>query len=175
MRIAIMADIHGNAVALDAVIHDIGHAVDEYWILGDIVALAHLLWRFLNEFPPCQPRVAYAAIPNDMFAPEIALLPRSKMPELIRHAYRCLSKLPDRSHGLRASYGKHIVNVGSVSNPLRADVRASYVVLEADASGYCLEHRRVEYNCEAVIEKIVRLRHPGARYIVKHLRGLGDS
>ncbi len=39
MRIAIMADIHGNAVALDAVIHDIGHAVDEYWILGDIVAL----------------------------------------------------------------------------------------------------------------------------------------
>ena len=41
MRTAIMADIHGNAIALDAVLQDIERCggVDGYWVLGDIVAL----------------------------------------------------------------------------------------------------------------------------------------
>ena len=41
MRVAIFSDIHGNSIALDAVLHDI-HArggVDAYWILGDLAAL----------------------------------------------------------------------------------------------------------------------------------------
>jgi len=35
MRAAILSDIHGNAIALDAVLSDIASAggVDEYWIL----------------------------------------------------------------------------------------------------------------------------------------------
>lgn len=34
-----MSDIHGNAIALDAVLTDIEQqgAVDEYWVLGDLV------------------------------------------------------------------------------------------------------------------------------------------
>ena len=43
MRIALLSDIHGNSVALDAVLADI-HAqggVDGYWILGDLVAIGH--------------------------------------------------------------------------------------------------------------------------------------
>lgn len=41
MNIAILADIHGNSIALDAVIADIERfgGADEYWILGDLVAL----------------------------------------------------------------------------------------------------------------------------------------
>jgi len=41
MRIAIFSDIHGNIIALDAVLADIEgeKAVDEYWILGDMIAL----------------------------------------------------------------------------------------------------------------------------------------
>ena len=41
MKIAVLADIHGNSIALDAVIQDIERSggVDEYWILGDLVAL----------------------------------------------------------------------------------------------------------------------------------------
>lgn len=41
MRIALLSDIHGNSVALNAVLTDIaGHGgVDAYWILGDLVAL----------------------------------------------------------------------------------------------------------------------------------------
>ena len=41
MRVALLSDIHGNSIALDAVLADIEHAggVDEYWALGDLVAL----------------------------------------------------------------------------------------------------------------------------------------
>lgn len=40
MRLAILSDIHGNPIALDAVLrdaHDIG-GIDGYWILGDLAA-----------------------------------------------------------------------------------------------------------------------------------------
>jgi predicted phosphodiesterase len=41
MRIAVLSDIHGNSIALNAVLQDIDNqgGVDEYWILGDFVAL----------------------------------------------------------------------------------------------------------------------------------------
>jgi predicted phosphodiesterase len=41
MKIAVLADIHGNSMALDAVIQDIEQSggVDEFWILGDLVAI----------------------------------------------------------------------------------------------------------------------------------------
>jgi predicted phosphodiesterase len=41
MRVAILSDIHGNSVALDAVLDDIKKAgdVDGYWILGDLAAM----------------------------------------------------------------------------------------------------------------------------------------
>ncbi|HVU96305.1 MAG TPA: metallophosphoesterase family protein [Puia sp.] len=41
MRIALLADIHGNTIALDAVLTDIQNrgGVDGYWIMGDFVAL----------------------------------------------------------------------------------------------------------------------------------------
>ena len=41
MRIALFSDIHGNAIALDAVLAAIARqgGVDEYWVLGDLVAV----------------------------------------------------------------------------------------------------------------------------------------
>ena len=41
MKIALLSDIHGNSVALDAVLDDIEKqgGVDGYWVLGDLVAL----------------------------------------------------------------------------------------------------------------------------------------
>lgn len=40
MRLAVFSDIHGNSVALDAVLADIERqgGVDAYWVLGDLVA-----------------------------------------------------------------------------------------------------------------------------------------
>jgi predicted phosphodiesterase len=67
--------------------------------------------------------------------------------------------------------GRRIVNVGSVSNPLPPDLRASYVMLEALGSGHQVEHRRVDYDRDAVVAALRRTGHPGAGFIVKHMRG----
>jgi predicted phosphodiesterase len=64
-----------------------------------------------------------------------------------------------------------IVNLGSVSNPLGRDLRASYVAIDASVGGYSLEHRRVDYDRQAVIDQLERLRHPGRGWIIRHLRG----
>lgn len=68
--------------------------------------------------------------------------------------------------------GTRVVNVGSVSNPVPPDLRASYVILEAHRSGYRLEHRQVDYDRGEVIAAVQRLRHPGAAFITQHMRGL---
>jgi predicted phosphodiesterase len=252
MRIAIMADIHGNAVALDAVLDDIEQqgVVDEYWVLGDIAAPGPTPVEVLQRLSGL-PNARCVRGNTDRYVctgdrPPPSLEDAKTHPELlpvlvevagsfawtqgiITYAgwFDWLSQLPLEitavlpdgtrtlgvhvapgrddglgfKHGLRDTElediigdcdadllfgghhhvplditinGKHIVNVGSVSNPLLSDVRASYVLLEAKPSGYHLEHRRVEYNCETVIEEVLCLRHPGAGYIVKHLRGLGQ-
>ena len=51
MRIAFFSDIHGNAIALDAVLADIAHQgpVDEYWVLGDLVAVGPQPIQVLNR------------------------------------------------------------------------------------------------------------------------------
>lgn len=43
MRLAFLSDIHGNPTALDAVLSDIesGGGADEYWALGDLVAIGY--------------------------------------------------------------------------------------------------------------------------------------
>jgi predicted phosphodiesterase len=67
--------------------------------------------------------------------------------------------------------GTRVVNPGSVSNPVPPDLRASYALLEASSSGTSIEHRRVDYDREAVVAALRRLRHPGAKFIIQHLRG----
>jgi predicted phosphodiesterase len=63
------------------------------------------------------------------------------------------------------------VNLGSLSNPIAPDLRASYVILDADENGHRIEHRRVAYDCDAVIEALEQLNHPGRDWLIKHHRG----
>jgi len=65
----------------------------------------------------------------------------------------------------------HLVNLGSVSNPYAPDLRASYVTLECDTSGYQVQHRRVDYDRQSVIARMRDLRHPGSSYVISHLSG----
>ena len=65
----------------------------------------------------------------------------------------------------------HVVNVGSVSNPVPPDLRANYVILDANRSGYKITHRRVDYNHNAVIAAVERVRHPAAAYLIRVMRG----
>src|SRR4051812_18548331 len=43
MRLALLSDIHGNPLALDAVLQDIASqgGVDAYWVLGDVAAIGY--------------------------------------------------------------------------------------------------------------------------------------
>lgn len=43
LRLALVSDIHGNSIALDAVIGDVAAngGADEWWVLGDVIALGH--------------------------------------------------------------------------------------------------------------------------------------
>ena len=67
--------------------------------------------------------------------------------------------------------GVHLLNAGSVSNPFPPDLRASYVMLEANEAGYHVQHRRVPYDREAVVRELRRVNHPAAKYIIRHMRG----
>ena len=68
--------------------------------------------------------------------------------------------------------GTRVVNVGSVSNPVLSDLRANYIILSAGPTGHRIEHRQVEYDRRGVIAAVERLRHPGAGFIIRHMRGL---
>lgn len=64
-----------------------------------------------------------------------------------------------------------VINLGSVSNQVAPDLRASYYLLQADEQGYALENRRVEYDRAAVIAQLKGMRHPGLGAIGAHMRG----
>ncbi len=71
----------------------------------------------------------------------------------------------------RTVAGVRVINTGSVSNPLALDLRASYVLIDATKAGYRVEHRRVAYDVEAVIQAVERSRHPSGSFIISHFRG----
>jgi predicted phosphodiesterase len=64
-----------------------------------------------------------------------------------------------------------IVNLGSVSNPLPPDLRASYFLFDAEASGYHLQQYRVAYDHQAVIQALQECHHPAADYLIHMQRG----
>jgi len=65
----------------------------------------------------------------------------------------------------------HVVNLGSVSNPVTQGLQATYVLLDADEHGYHIQLRRVDYNREAVIKAIQHSRHPTPSFLIAFMRG----
>jgi predicted phosphodiesterase len=63
------------------------------------------------------------------------------------------------------------INLGSVSNPVTPDLRATYVVIDSDRFGHRIEHRRVSYDHAAVLERLERSDHPEAEYLASFQRG----
>jgi len=67
--------------------------------------------------------------------------------------------------------GIHLVNIGSVSNPLSPDLRASYAIVDGDEQEYRIEQWRVVYDRQAVIAELERVRHPTRNYIIQFMLG----
>ncbi len=61
--------------------------------------------------------------------------------------------------------GVRVINLGSVSNPVTDDKRAMWTLLDADATGYRLERRFVEYDREQVLRNLAAVHHPLAGII----------
>ena len=66
---------------------------------------------------------------------------------------------------------RHLINLGSVSNPKAPDLRASYAILTADSHSHEIRHHYVEYDRQAVLAALEQIRHPGRAFISKFMRG----
>jgi predicted phosphodiesterase len=64
-----------------------------------------------------------------------------------------------------------VVNLGSISNPMRSRLEATYALLEADAAGYNVQMRYVDYDRQAVIDELQRIKHPTVDFLTKMLLG----
>jgi len=65
----------------------------------------------------------------------------------------------------------HVINLGSISNPVTPGLQATYVLLDADEHGYRIQLRRVDYDREAVIKAIEYSRHPTPSFLTGFMRG----
>jgi predicted phosphodiesterase len=74
----------------------------------------------------------------------------------------------------RTARNGRVVNLGSVSLPKPGDLRASWSLLEADAGGHAVRHRRVAYDLQAVIDSIEKTRHPAREWLSSFFRGEGE-
>jgi diadenosine tetraphosphatase ApaH/serine/threonine PP2A family protein phosphatase len=72
----------------------------------------------------------------------------------------------DRRVGARRA-----INLGSVSNPITSDLRATYVIADSDRHGHRVAHQRVAYDHDAVVQRAEQSGHPEAHYIASFQRG----
>jgi predicted phosphodiesterase len=247
MKIALLADIHGNAIALDAVLEDIERegGVDAHWILGDLVAIGPDPIGVLQQISALDNTTIirgntdrYVAT-NDRPGPGIAEVQANPallkpliqvantfawtqgmvtaagwLPWLAKLPLDFEMQLPDgtRFLGVHASPGTddgtgispastdeeietlfnnchkdlvcvghthlpldrkwekmHLVNPGSVGLSRTPDLHACYAMLETETDGYRIQHRRVPFDRQAVIDQLINLAHPARDYIIHHL------
>jgi len=249
MRIALLADIHGNSIALDAVLADVQAqgGVDGYWLLGDYCAMgpdpvgvlerisklpnAHLIYGNTDHYlthnlrpgpttedilanPTLFPRVAemlqsfawsQGAVTGSGWLPWLTALPlevRLSLPDgtrvllvhsspgsadddrmwPVRTEAELATTLKDCEADLvcvghthwvidRTVAGVRILNPSSISDHFMPDLKAGYMLLEADNAGYRVETHRVEYDREAVVEQLHQLKHPCGNFVSLFLRG----
>lgn len=67
--------------------------------------------------------------------------------------------------------GIHVVNLGSISNPVTSGLQETYVLLDADEHGYTIQLRRVDYDREAVISAIEQSHHPTPSFLIAFMAG----
>jgi predicted phosphodiesterase len=100
-------------------------------------------------------------------------LPDSEICQLLEGCPADLICVGHNHQQINRRVGKwHILNPGSISNPRYPILQASYAILEASNAGYKIEHKQVEYDREQVISQVQEINHPGADFIIKHMRGL---
>jgi predicted phosphodiesterase len=107
-------------------------------------------------------------------ADDIGIHPKLSGAEIAEHLAGCEADLICMGHThmpLDVEVGgMRVVNLGSVSNPPTVELRASYVLITADNSGYEVKHRLVAYDYQLVIDALEGVEHPGRAFIIGHFR-----
>jgi predicted phosphodiesterase len=67
------------------------------------------------------------------------------------------------------------VNPGSVSNPVTDELRAGYVIVHSEPSGHRVEHRRVDYDRDAFLDRLRESGHPAHDYLAGMFRRSGHD
>jgi len=169
MRIALFSDIHGNSIALDAVLQDIQKqgGVDAYWILGDLVAIGPDPVGVLDRLTSLE-NTRFIRGNGDRYG----VKPDTSEDDLRNLFKGCNADLVCVGHTHRPSDRKidnlRIVNVGSLSNPTTTDVRASYSLLDVNSTGHQLKHYKVDYDYKAFFAQCEQVKHPATEFIKGH-------
>ena len=71
--------------------------------------------------------------------------------------------------GERRLAGCHAVNPGSVSLPPVSDDEARWLLMDASASGYSIEHRAEGYDLMRTVEDLSLQRHPSAEWLSRKM------
>jgi len=230
MRVAILSDIHGNQIALEAVLRDLKRQpnIDQLVIAGDLCLNGPRPRQTLDAVSELQCPVIMGNTDNDIVTGNpvkkgkkkivdwtreqikskgidyLASLPFSHLipnPEgsdlLVVHANPHNLKdhiYPDASDSILEQYlgqleptigalafGHYhvaytrqwrnllLVDVGSCGLPRDKDLRAAYAILSWQDNAWLAEHRRVEYDVNAVVKQMETSSMPRVRKYIKTL------
>lgn len=152
---------------------------DFTWTQGALSVTGWLEWLsdlpldFQAELPDGTRVLCVHAAPDDDDGPGIKQ--EMSEQEIMERTAGCEEKLLCVGHTHRpfSIYvdGRHIINPGSISNPIGKDPSACYAMITADEASYDVEYFRVDYDQQAVIDTLYRINHPGRNYVSKFLRG----
>jgi predicted phosphodiesterase len=197
MRYGVIADVHGNEVALRAVLDDAaGCGVDRWWVLGDLVLFGPrpaevlgLLLDTLMSLPselrlnlPDGTRVlGVHASPSADDGPGIE--PGISDQQLGRLLAGCAADIVIGGHTHSAADrvvgGIRALNPGSAGIPqnpgqagwLLLELTAEHAPHPATASGLRAEHRTVPFDVDAVVLDLRARLHPNAEFLEAILTG----
>lgn len=154
------------------------------WTQGYVTAAGQLDW--LTALPTEQRTVlpdgtrmlAVHGIPGD---DETGITPTATDTELQHWLNGCAADLVFVAHthwpldrllpATEHTSSLRVVNVGSVSNPIVPDLRASYALLDVHPSGHEIRLRSVPYDVGAVLAAIDRSQHPSTAFIRSYFLG----
>jgi putative phosphoesterase len=149
------------------------------WVQGHLAASGWFDW--IIDLPETQ----RATLPDGTRALLVHIAPQSNTGDGLHHALtedEFLRRVGDCQADLvlvghfhvpldRTVNGVRVINPGSVGVPFAPDLRAAYALLTADEHGYQVDFCRVDYDRDAVVHELRRLRHPGADFLIAYLTG----
>lgn len=231
MRIAIISDIHGNQIALDAVLHDLAQqpAIQQIIVAGDLCLNGPCPREVLDTVQSLQCPVIQGNVDTDVIqqtskkgpkkqsiiawtreqigAPGIEYLttlpfshlvnnptgtdllvvhanprnqeeaifpstPDSKLEHFLADVPSTVGALAfGHYHVAYARRWKHLllVDAGSVGLPRDGDIRASYAILTWQDNLWQVEHRRITYDQQAVVQQLKQCGMPNIEKRIKVL------